>query len=246
MLEDKRAARNMLILQARIARQRLAESPVPRLSPKRIDNAPERVYACAMAATDPRIDAYIARQADFARPILEHLRRVIREAAPEAEETIKWGMPHFTVAGRILAGMAGFKAHATFGLWQAKEVLGETGVKREAMGQFGRLSAISDLPDEEALKALIRQAADAAKAGPPPRTKKPPKPEAPVPEELAAALAANAAAQATFDAFPPSCRREYAEWVAEAKRPETRAKRVAQAVEWMGQGKRRNWKYEGR
>jgi uncharacterized protein YdeI (YjbR/CyaY-like superfamily) len=198
-----------------------------------------------MAATDPRIDAYIAAQADFARPILEHLRRLVREAAPEAEETIKWGMPHFTLGGRILAGMAAFKAHATFGLPQAKEAIGETGRERDAMGQFGRLASIADLPGEAELKALIRRAADAAAAGPALRPKKAPKPEAPVPDALAAALRANPAAQATFDGFPPGCRREYCEWVAEAKRPETQAKRVAQAVEWMAEGKRRNWKYEG-
>lgn len=197
-----------------------------------------------MAISDPRIDEYIARQADFARPILEHLRRLVHEAAPEAEETIKWGMPHFTVGGRILSGMGAFKAHVTFGLGMGKEVLGETGAKGDAMGHFGRLTSIADLPEDAALKDIIRSAADAAAAGPTARPKKPPKPEAAVPEDFAAALAASLAAQATFDAFPPSCRREYVEWVTEAKRPETRAKRLAQAVEWMAQGKRRNWKYE--
>lgn len=197
-----------------------------------------------MPATDPRIDAYIARQADFARPILEHLRRVVHEAVPEAEEAIKWSMPHFTVGGRILAGMAAFKGHATFGLWQAKDVLGEAGAKREAMGQFGRLTSVADLPDEEALKALVRRAADVAAAGPKPRPKMPQKPEAAVPEDLAAALAANPAAQTSFNSFPPSCRREYVLWIVEAKRPQTRASRLAQAVEWIAEGKRRNWKYE--
>jgi uncharacterized protein YdeI (YjbR/CyaY-like superfamily) len=197
-----------------------------------------------MPATDPRIDAYIAAQADFARPILEHIRRLVHEAAPEAEETIKWGMPHFTVGGRIMAGMAGFKAHATLGLWQAKEVLGETGTEREAMGQFGRITSVADLPGEDELKALVRRAADAAAAGPKTRPKSAPKPATALPEDLAAALAASPAAQTTFDAFPPSCRREYIQWVVEAKRPETRASRVAQAVSWMAEGKRRNWKYE--
>ncbi|HEY0148281.1 MAG TPA: YdeI/OmpD-associated family protein [Allosphingosinicella sp.] len=197
-----------------------------------------------MSSTDPRIDAYIARQADFARPILEHIRRIVREAAPEVEETIKWGMPHFTVGGRILAGMAAFKAHATFGLWRAKDVLGETGTEREAMGQFGRITSLADLPPEEALKVIVRAAADAAAKGAAPKPRSAPKPDAPVPEELAAALVGNPAAQATFDAFSPSCRREYAEWIADAKRPETRARRVAQAVEWLAEGKRRNWKYE--
>ena len=197
-----------------------------------------------MASTDPRIDAYIAAQADFARAILEHIRRLVHEAVPEAEETIKWGMPHFTVGGRILGAMGAFKAHATLALRQAEEVLGETDTKANAMGQFGRLTAIADLPPEADMKALLRYAAGASAAGPKPRAKKPPKPDLPTPADLLAALDANPAARATFDGFPPSCRRDYVEWVAEAKRPETRAKRIAQATEWMAEGKRRNWKYE--
>ena len=197
-----------------------------------------------MASPDPRIDAYIARQADFARPILEHIRRLVAEAAPEAQETIKWGMPHFTVAGRILGAMGGFKAHATLVLRNAEEVLGADGVKPGAMGQFGRLTGIADLPPEDALTALIRRAAEAAAETLEQRPKKAAKPAVEPPADLLAALDANSAARATFDAFPPSCRREYVEWVVEAKRAETRAKRIAQAAEWMAEGKRRNWKYE--
>jgi uncharacterized protein YdeI (YjbR/CyaY-like superfamily) len=193
---------------------------------------------------DPRIDDYIARQADFARPILEHLRRVLHEAGPELVETIKWSMPHFTYKGRLFAGMAAFKAHATFGLWQANAVLGDTGSERDAMGQFGRLRSVEDLPPDDELKDIIRKAAEIAEAGPQPRPKKQPKPEAETPADLASALAGNAAARATFEGFPPSCRREYVEWVVGAKRPETRARRVAQTVEWLAEGKRRNWKYE--
>jgi uncharacterized protein YdeI (YjbR/CyaY-like superfamily) len=192
---------------------------------------------------DPRIDDYIARQADFARPILEHLRRIVHEAAPAAEETIKWSMPHFTLHGRLFAGMAAFKAHATFGLWQASAVLGE-GAKREAMGQFGRLTSNEDLPPEAELRAIVARAAAEAAKGHAPRPRKAPKPELPPPADLRSALDAVPAAAATFDGFPPSCRREYVEWVVDAKRPETRAKRVALAVEWTAEGKRRNWKYE--
>lgn len=194
--------------------------------------------------TDPRIDAYIARQADFARPILEHLRRILHSAGPELEETIKWSMPHFTYQGRIFAGMAAFKAHATFGLWQARAVLGETGSERDAMGQFGRLTSVADLPPEDELAALIRRAAEVAGEGPKPRPKKAPKPELATPADLRAALDGEPKAAATFDGFPPGCRRDYVEWVVEAKRPETRAKRIAQAVLWMAEGKRRHWKYE--
>jgi uncharacterized protein YdeI (YjbR/CyaY-like superfamily) len=192
---------------------------------------------------DPRIDAYIARQADFARPILEHLRAAVHEACPGAEEAIKWGMPFFLLNGRPLANMAAFKAHASFGFWRGGDVVGDA-AREGAMGQFGRLTALADLPPPETLAALIRAAADKAAQGPAPRAAKALKPELPVPEELRAALEAEPKAAATFDAFPPGCRREYVEWVSDAKRPETRAKRVAQAVEWMAQGKRRNWKYE--
>jgi uncharacterized protein YdeI (YjbR/CyaY-like superfamily) len=141
--------------------------------------------------------------------------------------------------------MAAFKAHATFGFWRAKEVLGETGAEREAMGQFGRLASVADLPPDDVLAALIRQAVAVTDAGPrPTRPKAPPKGDPETPRELETALDANPAARAAFDAFPPSGRREYVEWVVDAKRPETRDKRIAQAVEWMAEGKRRNWKYE--
>jgi uncharacterized protein YdeI (YjbR/CyaY-like superfamily) len=193
---------------------------------------------------DPRIDAYIARQAEFARPILEHIRRMLHAAGPELDETIKWSMPHFTYKGRIFAGMAAFKAHVTFSLWRAGEVLAQTGAEHVAMGQFGRLTSLADLPPETELGEIIRRAAAITEAGPIPRPKKSPKPELPTPDDLREALDAEPRAAATFDAFPPSCRREYVEWVTEAKRPETRAKRIAQAVEWMAEGKRRNWKYE--
>ena len=157
---------------------------------------------------------------------------------------MKWSMPHFMHKGQMMVGMAAFKAHATLGFWRGKEVLGETGAERDAMGQFGRIESVEDLPPADVLEGLIRKAAELNEAGRKARPKKPPKPAAETPSDLARALAGNAAAQATFDAFPPSARRDYVEWVVEAKRPETRAKRVAQAVEWMAEGKRRNWKYE--
>ncbi|HEX9946749.1 MAG TPA: YdeI/OmpD-associated family protein [Allosphingosinicella sp.] len=194
---------------------------------------------------DPRIDSYIARQADFARPILEHLRAVVHAACPEAEETLKWGMPHFLYGGQMLAGMAAFKAHATFGFRRAKEVLGETGAERDAMGQFGRLTGVADLPADDDLKAMVREAMALTDSGArPARPEAGPKPELETPPDLEAALAASPAARAQFDGFPPGARRDYVEWVVEAKRPETRARRIAQAIEWMAEGKRRNWKYE--
>jgi uncharacterized protein YdeI (YjbR/CyaY-like superfamily) len=193
---------------------------------------------------DPRVDAYIARQADFARPILEHVRAAVHAACPEAEETLKWGMPAFMYKGEILATMAAFKAHATFGFWRGSQVVGDDERQEGAMGQFGRLASLADLPDEKTLHALIHKAMALADEGAKPVRNKTGKGDFSVPEELEAALGENEAAYATFAAFPPSCRREYAEWIAEAKRPETRSKRVAQAVEWISEGKKRNWKYE--
>lgn len=193
---------------------------------------------------DPRIDAYIAAAQPFARPILTHLRERLHAACPQVEESIKWGMPAFSHGGRPLANMAAFKAHASFGFWNRRELA--TGQEGEAMGQFGRLTSLADLPDDAALDAMI--AAQVALAHDPDRPKRParvPKPEAEVPPALAAGLDADPAARATFyDRFSPSHRREYCEWIAEAKREETRAARVAQAVAWIGEGKQRNWKYQ--
>ena len=193
---------------------------------------------------DPRVDAYIERQAEFARPILTHLREAVHSACPEAEEAMKWGMPAFTYKGEILAHLAAFKAHASFGFWRGSMVVGEENEQQGAMGQFGRLTSVEDLPDDETLAELIRKAVSLADAGVKPPRNKTTKAVFEVPEDLTGALRANEAAAATFEGFSPSCRREYAEWVTEAKRPETRAKRVAQAVEWMAEGKKRNWKYE--
>lgn len=195
-------------------------------------------------SSDERIDAYIARQADFARPILEHLRASVHAACPGCEETLKWSAPAFLYKGEQLAMMAAFKAHATFGFWKGSLVTGDTDKQRSAMGQFGRLTSIDDLPDEETLRDLIRKAMDLTDKGVKPARTKHPKPDIPMPDDLRAALDAEPKAAASFDGFPPGARRDYLEWITEAKRPETREKRIAQAVEWMAQGKKRNWKYE--
>ena len=194
---------------------------------------------------DTRVDSYIARQADFARPILEHLREAVHAACGQVEEAIKWGMPAFLYRGRILANMAAFKAHASFGFWRSGGAIGETGSERDAMGQFGRLTSLADLPAPAKLDEMIGKAMAMIDSGPAPRPRRQtPRPELPVPAELKAALDVNPRAAEVFAGFAPSCRREYVEWIAEAKQPETRARRVAQAVEWMAQGKKRNWKYE--
>ena len=194
--------------------------------------------------TDPRIDAYIERQADFARPILTHLRAILHEACPDCEETLKWSSPSFVYKGKILAGFAAFKAHAAFGFWAGSQIL-ETGARQEsAMGQFGRLTSLDDLPPRGTLIELARKGMKLIDDGVKPVRNKSAKPPLTVPQDLRAAIDAVPAAKATFDAFPPSQQREYADWVSEAKRDETRAKRLAQSVEWLAEGKRRHWKYE--
>jgi len=194
--------------------------------------------------TDARIDAYIDRQAEFATPILRYLREVMHAACPDGEESIKWSSPHFLYKGEMLAGMAAFKQHATFGFWRGSLVVGKGNEQMSGMGQFGRLTSVDDLPPRKQLEALIRKAMKLTDEGVKPPRDKHKKAPFTVPQDLRAALDANKKAAATFDAFPPSCQREYVEWVTEAKRDETRVKRLNQAVEWMAEGKRRNWKYE--
>lgn len=183
---------------------------------------------------DPRIDDYIAKAAAFARPILHHARALVHQALPGAEETIKWGAPTFMVGGKNVVGLAAFKAHAAI-------VIHHEDRSGEGMGSLGKLTSLADLPPDAELIARFRAGAEALGT---PRPKRAAKPELPVPPALTAALDAAPAARATFDAFAPSHRREYVEWIADAKREATQAKRIAQAVEWLAEGRKRNWKYE--
>ena len=202
--------------------------------------------AWKMSQHDPRIDAYIARSPEFAQPILERARAWVHEACPQVEETLKWGMPTFMYAGSILCGMAAFKQHATFGFWRHAQVLGE-GEPREGMGSFGKLTRVSELPLKKDLLVLIKKAMrlnEEAAQGKAPRKTVKARPQLQAPPDLLAALAGNRQAQATYTAFSPSKQRDYIEWVVEAKREDTRARRIAEAVAWMAEGKSRNWKYE--
>ena len=196
-----------------------------------------------MPSHDPRVDAYIAKSADFARPILEEIRARVHAACPGVEETIKWGMPSFVHGDGILCGMAAFKRHASFGYW--KHALVMDGAERDGMGSYGKLADLRDLPPKARMQADLKKAMRWNATGVKPERRKPaPKPALEVPDDLALALKKHKAAKATFDAFPPGCKREYIEWIVAAKREDTRAKRLAQALEWMAEGKRRNWKYE--
>lgn len=199
-----------------------------------------------MPSRDPRIDAYIANAAPFAQPILARMRELVHAACPDVEETMKWSMPTFVHAGGILAGMAAFKQHASFGYWKHALVLGED-APRDGMGSYGKLASLRDLPPKKQILADIRKAMQLNETGakaPAARKAASPKTPAAMPEDMAGALKRNKAAKAAFDAFPPGAQREYVDWIVEAKRPETRQKRLAQAVEWIAEGKRRHWKYE--
>ena len=193
---------------------------------------------------DPRVDAYIARAQPFARPILEHMRERVHAVVPEVEETLKWSAPSFTIRGKILLMMAAFKAHAALNFWRGQELRGDQ-ADPDALGQFGKLTSVKDLPPDKELDALIRKAAELTASAPAPRkAKHAPKPPPELHPEFAAALNAAPKAKAALDGFPPSAQRDYLEWISEAKQPGTRARRIATAVEWLGEGKRRHWKYQ--
>ena len=189
---------------------------------------------------EPRIDAYIEKAQPFARPILEKVRERVHSLVPGIEEAVKWGHPTWCRDGKIMIGAAAFKEHAAINFWRGKELGFDA--KPGAMGQLGKLTSVDDLPGD--LDAMIARAAELSSEPAPRKPKNPPKPMPEMHPEFAAALAKAPRARATFESFPPSCRREYLEWVAEAKQDATRKKRIATSVEWLSEGKKRNWKYE--
>jgi uncharacterized protein YdeI (YjbR/CyaY-like superfamily) len=196
---------------------------------------------------DPKVDAYIELSAEFARPILRHLRKLVHQGCPAAQEAVKWSMPFFLHQG-ILCHMAAFKEHCSFGFWGPgmrallkKDGLSSTG----AMGSLGAITSLNDLPDDKTLLRYIREAVKFKETGGPARATKP-RPPAKVPADLAAALRKDKKAAANFEKFTAYQRREYVEWITEAKQQETREKRMAIAIEWLAEGKVRNWKYQKR
>jgi uncharacterized protein YdeI (YjbR/CyaY-like superfamily) len=203
---------------------------------------------------NPKVDAYIAKAQPFAQPILTHLRKLVHKACPGVEEEIKWSRPFFVYRGAILGNMSAFKEHCSFGFWgeEIGAVLRQAeAVKDGAMGTLGRITRVEDLPGDKVMLDWIREATAFIESGQytspiaaRQKVVKAPKAAPEAPPELAAALKKNKKAAAVFADFSASCKREYVEWIADAKRPETREKRVAQAVEWMAEGKQRNWKYQ--
>ncbi len=201
-----------------------------------------------MGKRDPKIDAYIARSADFAKPILNHIRALVHAACPDVEETMKWSFPHFDYKG-MFCSMAAFKQHCSFGFWKGALIFNQkkgSGLDdEEGMGQFGRITRISELPNEKALIGYIRKAVRLNEAGIklPARPRAKEKKELVVPAEFMAALKKNKKALAAFENFSYSHKKEYVEWITEAKREETRKQRLVTAIDWMAEGKPRNWKY---
>ena len=203
-----------------------------------------------MGKRSPRVDEYIAKAADFAKPILEHVRELVHKGCPEVEETIKWGMPSFEYKGPFF-GIASFKEHCSIGFWKAsllkdpKHYLSPRANQGgEAMGNFGKIKSLKDLPPKAAMIDFIKQAKklndDGIKV--PRKPKKVGKPLV-VPTYIISAIKSNKKALATFNAFSPSNKKEYVSWVAEAKTEPTREKRLKTAIQWMAEGKIRNWKY---
>ena len=202
-----------------------------------------------MAKKDPRVDAYIAKSRPFAQPILKHLRKLVHQACPGVEETIKWGFASFDYKGPFCS-MAAFKEHAVFGFWKSKLLkdpkgyLGERSNQGgEAMGNMGRITSLKDLPPDKAILDFIKQAKKLNDEGVKLERVIKPKGELVVPDYFLAAVKKNKKALATFQKFSTSQKREYVNWVTEAKTEEPRLSRLKTSVEWMSEGKIRNWKY---
>lgn len=202
-----------------------------------------------MANIDPRVDDYIDKAADFAKPILVHLRHVIHRACPDVKEVIKWSFPNFEYRGSILCNMAAFKQHCSFGFWLASQMsdpenLIQTVGEKSSMGHFGQIKTIQDLPSDQVLIRYIKEAMALNEKG-----VKVKKVESVAPKEIETpayfldALKQSSSALIAYEKFSPSHKREYVEWITEAKTEATRNKRIATALEWIAEGKSRNWKY---
>lgn len=202
-----------------------------------------------MKMRDERIDQYIAKSADFAQPILHKLREIVHVFCPETEEAIKWGMPFFMYRGKIVCNMASFKNHCSFGFWLHSEMNDPHGLFKRTqeggMGSLGKITSLDDLPKTDHLGTYILEAMALIEQGTIPRELNPKaqKPAAVIPEALVELLAANPRAKATFESFPPSHQREYINWITEAKREETKQRRLQQTIENLLEGKSKDWKY---
>lgn len=198
-----------------------------------------------MGKKDKRFDDYIAKSHDFAKPILTHLRELVHKACPEAEETVKWGMPFFEYSGSTICSMAAFKQHCAFGFWKASLMKDPHKILsgKEAMGQMGQIKTLKDLPSDKIMIEYIKEAARLNKEGVKLPVKKGVKKELGIPDYFMKAISKNKKAQRTFDKFSLTNKREYVDWITGAKTEDTRNQRLATAVKWMSEGKPRMWKY---
>jgi uncharacterized protein YdeI (YjbR/CyaY-like superfamily) len=193
-----------------------------------------------MGTKDKRIDAYITKAPDFAKPILTKVREMVHDACPDCEETLKWGHPTFMYNG-ILGGMLAHKNDALVHFWKGA-LIEVDGTKAPEL--LGKMTDAKQLPPKKVFTAIVKQAMKLNEEGTPvPKRPTKPKKELVMPDEFMAAIRKNKKALAAYEKFSPSHQREYVEWIVDAKREETRDKRIAQAVEWMAEGKPRNWKY---
>jgi uncharacterized protein YdeI (YjbR/CyaY-like superfamily) len=197
-----------------------------------------------MGTRDPGVDAYILKAAEFAKPILTHLRDLAHQACPQIQEKLKWSCPHFDYKGSMCS-MAAFKSHCAFGFWKASLVM-EGKQSPEGAGSFGRIESLKDLPSDKVLIAYIKKAVHLNEEGIKVSAAKKPKvkKDLVIPSELSAALKVNPSASAAFEAFSNSHKKEYAEWISEAKTAETRDRRIHTAIGWISEGKSRHWKYQ--
>jgi uncharacterized protein YdeI (YjbR/CyaY-like superfamily) len=203
-----------------------------------------------MGAHDRRLDAYIAKAAEFAQPILDHIRELVHKGCPEVQEQIKWGMPYFTYKG-MMCHMAAFKSHCAMGFWKSSllpdpEDLLERRKEKTAMGQLGRIQSLKDLPPDSVIIAYVKSAATLNESGtkrPRTSTPRPPQNVRP-PTYFKAALKKRRGALEAFEGFSASQKRDYVQWLTEAKTAETRQRRLDTAVQWIAGGKTRNWKYK--
>lgn len=203
-----------------------------------------------MSKKEPKVDTYISKAADFAKPILSHFRELVHATCPEAQEVIKWGFPHFDYLGGPMCSMASFKQHCAIGFWKASLMknspeLAANAKTEVSMGHLGRITTLKDLPKDKIIVAYIKEAMRLNEAGiKVEKTKPAAKKEIEVPDYFQKALSKNKKAEKTFNEFSPSHRKEYITWITVAKTEETRNKRMATTLEWLSEGKNRNWKYQ--
>src|SRR5438270_1264994 len=175
----------------------------------------------------------LANAPEGTRPILVRLRRIFRQASPKLEEAIKWGVPCYLFKGPV-GGFAAYKQHVSWGLWKSRALNDPEGLLGRGVSVMaGKITKVSEIPPAAKIIALIEQVIALNEAGI--KSPKPPEPE--LPADFAAAMKKAGKAARHYAAFTPARKWQYVNWVTQAKRAETRAKRIEIAVERIGEGK---------